>query len=253
MKPIPRPRTDPCAISRRQTQAGLGLIELLVVIVISLLMLAGLFATVYGTRQSFVAQNQLAQLQDNERLAMTVLTNIIQTAGYFSNPTTSTLGAALPIATVNGGNFAAAGQSVYGISGDQIWVRYVAGTSDGVMDCSGQTNATAGPQTDVNTFYVASVGGVSQLVCQVTENGTTTTQPLVSGVTSMTILYGVDTNGDGSVDQYIPASTMAAANWKSVISVQVTLTFANPVTGATGVTGPATFQLTRTIDLMSQI
>jgi len=102
----------------------------------------------------------------------------------------------------------------------------------------------------VNNFYV--VG--NQLYCQVTANGVAAQpQPLVSGITAITITYGVDVNGDGSVDQYLSAANMTPANWNNVVSVQVQLTFANPLTGTTGAgVGPATLTLTRTVDLLNR-
>jgi type IV pilus assembly protein PilW len=236
----------------RRGQTGVGLIELMIAILISMILLFGLFSFVYGTRQTFTAQNQLAQLQDNERMAMTLLSSIIQDGGYFPNPTVSTAAQALPVS----GNFTTAGQSIYGAAGpvgDQIWVRYVAGTTDGTMDCTGATNTGAASQIDINNFYINTS---NQLVCQPTDNGVAgAAVPLVNGITGMTILYGVDTNADGSADQYLAASAMSATNWNNVVSVQLTLTFANPLTGstATGTTTATTkvLTLTRIIDLLN--
>jgi type IV pilus assembly protein PilW len=228
-------------------QAGFSLIELMIVILISMILLLGLTSVLMGTKQTFTAQNQLAQLQDNERMAMTLMTSVIQTGGYFPTQATNTPAQALPAS----GNFAV-GQSIYGVAGDQIYVRYVAGTNDNVMDCTGQTNTGASPVTDVNTLYVAN----NQLVCQVTVNGVAGTPVgLVNGVTGMTILYGVDTNNDLSTDQYLTASQMTAAAWNTVTSVQITLTFANPLTGTgtgTSATTTGVLTLTRTIDLMNK-
>jgi type IV pilus assembly protein PilW len=232
----------------RRAQTGAGLIELMIAVAISMILLFGLFSVMYGTRQTFTAQNQFAQLQDNERMAMTLLANVIQTGGYFPNPTTTTLAAALPVS----GNFTAAGQAVYGVAGDQILVRYAAGTTDGVMDCTGQTNTGGATAIDVNTFYVLN----NQLVCQATDNGVAGAPvALVNNVTAMSILYGVDTNADGSADRYLTAGAMTAAAWNTVVSVRIQLTFANPLTGNTGVgTSAATagvLTLTRTIDLFN--
>ena len=229
-------------------QAGFGLIELMIVILLSLILLFGLTSFLFGAKQTFTAQNQLAQLQDNERMAMTLLTSVIQTAGYFPTQATNTPAQALPAS----GNFAA-GQSIYGVTGDQITVRYVAGTNDDVMDCTGQTNTGSAPLTDLNTFYVNN----NQLMCQVTVNGVAgAAVALVNGMTSMSILYGVDTNSDLSADQYLTASQMTTAAWNTVVSVQIQLTFANPLTGSTA-TGTSTatagvLTLTRTIDLLNK-
>jgi type IV pilus assembly protein PilW len=207
---------------------------------------------VYGTRQNFMAQNQLGQLQDSERLAMNLVTNVVQEGGYFPNPTTTTPAAAYPAATVNGVAFALK-QLVYGVTGDQIYVRYQTGPSDGVMDCNGQTNTTGAALNVVNTFYV---NASQQLVCQVFNNGTAlAAQPLVNNVKSMTVLYGVDTNGDSSADEYISAANMTATYWNAVVSIQITLTFTDPLTGVTAPGAVATVNptLTRTIDLLNKI
>jgi type IV pilus assembly protein PilW len=234
----------------QKAQAGFGMIELMIVILISMILLFGLTAFVLGTKQTFTAQNQLAQLQDNERMAMTLLTNVIQTAGYFPTQVTNTQAQALPAS----GNFAA-GQSIYGVTGDQIYVRYVAGTNDNVMDCTGKTNTGASPVTDINNFYINTT--TNQLMCVATVNGVAgAAVALVNGVTGMSILYGVDTNSDLSADKYLPAASMTAANWNNVFSVQIQLTFANPLTGstATHTTGATAgvLTLTRTIDLLNK-
>lgn len=245
-------RHAPLHLAVRRSQAGLGMIELLVVMLISLLMLMGLFSIVYGSRTNYQAQNQVGQLQDSERLAMSVLANVVQTGGYFPNPATSTPNTAL-LGGASAGVTWAGGQALSGVAGDQIYVRYAAGSADGVMDCNGQTNTTGGTVIDINTFYV---NANQQLVCQVYANGVASAvQPLVNGVTAMTVLYGVDTNSDLSADRYMTAAQVtAAAAWLAVVSVKVTLTFANPLTGSTapGAGTPALPTLTRTIDLLNK-
>ena len=47
-----------------------------------------------------------------------------------------------------------------------------------------------------------------------------TAQPLVDGIEMLKFEYGLDTNGDGRVDQYAVASSMATTDWPKVISVR---------------------------------
>jgi hypothetical protein len=84
--------------------------------------------------------------------------------------------------------------------------------------------------------------------------------PLISGLKSMTILYGVVSNtsvNTNSVDTYLSASLVTANNlWNSVKSVKVTLTFVNPLYGTgPGQTEAGTIQqyvpFTRIIAVMS--
>jgi type IV pilus assembly protein PilW len=235
-------------MKRRARQRGYSLIELSVAILIGLFLLAGLFRIVQQNRRASSGQSQLAQLQDGERLAMTMIAGVIQEAGYFPDPTSNTAQSALPVAAP----FTFAGQPVTGnytaaAPGDSISVRYATATADGVLNCSGLSNVSGANQTYVNTFSV----NAGQLLC--TMNGTQYT--LVSGVQNLSILYGVKTDftlDNNNVDTYLNASQMSAANWANVISVMVTLSFSNPlyVAGQTGQPQQISFQ--RVVGVMNR-
>jgi len=77
-------------------QQGFTLIELSVAVLIGLFLLGGLLTLVQDMRRTFGNQNQLGQLQDNERLDMTMITDVVQAAGYCPNPTLDTILTALP-------------------------------------------------------------------------------------------------------------------------------------------------------------
>jgi hypothetical protein len=75
--------------------------------------------------------------------------------------------------------------------------------------------------------------------------------PLVNGVTNLSVTYGVNTTGRGNnVDSYQNAS--AVTNWNNVISVNIKLTFTNPLYVAAGQGQPATFVLQRNVTVMNQ-
>ena len=199
-------------------------------------------------RRTFGGQNALAQLQDGQRLTMTMIADVIQSAGYFPDPTTNTQASAL----LASAPFASAGQSIFGTysaaaPGDTVTVRYVTASGDGVLNCSGKSNTSGAAQTYVNTFSVS--GG--QLVCAM--NGTN--YVLISGVTKLGVLYGVKTNfavDNNNVDTYLNAGQMSAANWGNVISVNVSVTFTNPLYAA-GTAQPQTVVVSRIVDLMNRI
>jgi type IV pilus assembly protein PilW len=71
------------AVGSLHREHGYTLLELMIAILIALFLLAGLLTLAMGTRKTSTTQSQLAQLQDNERIAMTLMTNVIQQAGYF--------------------------------------------------------------------------------------------------------------------------------------------------------------------------
>jgi type IV pilus assembly protein PilW len=220
-------------------QNGFTVVELLIALLIGLFLLGGLLTLVQDSRRSFAGQNALSQLQDSERLAMTMMTDVIQTAGYFPNPTLNTAIIALPAAGVM-----AAGQSLVGTGafnaaapGDTITVRYATTSGDGVLNCIGGTNTSgaAAPLLYTNVFSVVN----GQLVC--TLNGTV--YPLVGAVNgtaggiivnNLSIRYGISNGGTaGNVNEYVDATGVPV--WTQVISVQITLTFNNPLWSAANV------------------
>jgi type IV pilus assembly protein PilW len=239
--------------SAAKCQRGFSLIELSIAVLIGLFLMGGLVTLVGGMKRTNGNQTGLSQLQDNERMSMSLMTDVIQTAGYFPSPTVNTSALMFPVI----GSFTAPGQSIFGTGaytaaapGDSISVRYATGGGDGVINCAGNTSAVAA--TYINTFSV--VGG--NLICQlVTNGGAPVTVQLVSGVTNLAIYYGVQTNvaaGNNSVDTYLDGAAVAAGNyWSNVISVQITLTFLNPLSqpGQTPLT-PIPFQ--RTVVVMNK-
>jgi len=240
----------------RRGQTGFTMVELLVALTIGLFLLGGLMTLVQDNRRTFSSQNQMAVLQDNERMAMSMMTDVIQAGGYFPNPSLYTAGSWLVTAGAM-----TQGQAMYGTygggaaPGDTITSRYATASGDTIINCSGGANATGGVQLYTNIFSV--VGG--QLIC--TMNGTVypmvgalTGTPNAISVTNLTVLYGVNSAGTGNnVDTYMNAAQVTAAgDWSSVISVQVTLTFTNPLYVTAGQGQPLTISFQRDISVMSK-
>ena len=76
-------------------QRGFTLVELMVTVGIALFLLGGLVTIVQNVRETSLNQQRLAQLQDQQRFAWTVITDAVQAGGYFSDPinyTTATFG-----------------------------------------------------------------------------------------------------------------------------------------------------------------
>ena len=248
-------------------QQGFTLIEILIALLIGVFLLAALLTIVQANRRVYGDQSQLAQLQDSERMAMTLMTEVIEMAGYYPNPTQNTSSALL-----QSGPFAQ-GQSITGqfsstVPGDSISVRYVTAGSDGILNCSGLSNPNAVGGANilyVNTFSVVN----GQLVCTLTSGAAAPVQyNLVSGVTNATtavgvggvvnlsILYGVKTNAGAAgnaVDTYFNASQMTALNWPNVISVLIELTFTNPLYTNGSTTQPQTIEIQRVAGVMNQL
>ncbi len=73
----------------RRGQGGYTLVELMIAVLIALFLLGGLVTLVMGTRRTSTTQSQLSQLQDSQRIAMMLMANVIQQAGYFPDPSQS--------------------------------------------------------------------------------------------------------------------------------------------------------------------
>ena len=223
-------------------QSGIGLVEIMVSMVIALFLLLGIGTIFITTRSTYGDQQGLSNLQDNERLAMFMLTNVIQTGGYFPDPLTTTATASLPVTAP----YVVAGQAVSGTEGgaapDTVRARFVTASGDGIGSCNGGANTSGANVLVDNVFDISG----NTLRCAV--NGANP-QPLVTGVSDMQVLYGVDTTSSGSATAYVNAG--AVANWNNVKSVRITLTFLNPLAAQAG--QPATVGFTKIVPVMNKI
>jgi type IV pilus assembly protein PilW len=260
----------------RTGQRGFSLIELSIAMLIALFLLGGLVTLAIGTRRTTSTQTALSQLQDNERIAMTLITNIVQKAGYFPNPVLQQL-STFPAETIFAGYTLPSGQVLGGLynaaaPGDTLLVRFFAPANDSVanpviVNCAGQSNATG--STGVwytNAFTIGTdASGTSWLQCLVRTSGTgnTLTINLIPNVTQISVLYGVaaGTAGDDySVVQYLNATQVqSTGNWLNVTAVKVSLTFQLPAYGTTGgqmsncaTTPTCTSVFTRVVPIMSR-
>jgi type IV pilus assembly protein PilW len=264
----------------RCRECGMTLIEIMVALAITSFLMIGLFTIVQTMLLVSNNQTSLALLQDNERLAMTRVGDVIQQAGYFTTPTIKTPVSALPAATlnINGQNMVfAADQSVFGTHvaspapQDTVTIRYLTGVLDNLINCDGTTSVPVG--LIYNTFAIDASGNltctISTTVAGVTNIGTPVilvSGPMPSGVPAgplkdMVILYGVNTtlNSSNPVDSYIAASAMSAPlNWLNVRSLRVSLVFNNPLFNAAGPTSQQYpqqlpfVQVSRIVDIMNR-
>lgn len=228
------------------------MVELMVALLIGLFLMGGLMALLQNNRKAFSSQSALAQLQDSERLAMSMMAGVVQQSGYFPDPTLNSPSTALSAS----GSFAS-GQGLTGSTtagSDTIIARYTTAPGDGILNCHGTSNPAASGTnaTYVNAFSIVVTGGLSQLVCTDENN---VVYPLVNGVTNLSVLYGVNTTASGTnVDTYMTAAQVTAATaWNNVISAKITLTFTNPLYVSTNVEGqPPTILVQRYITIMRQ-
>jgi len=261
----------------RRREHGYTMVELMVSITIALFLLAGLTTLVMHTRQSSTTQNQMAQLQDNERMAMTILTDVIQQAGYFPDPTQNNSAglfpaSSAPISTTPGSiNFSLAGQAISGAGSgapsDSIAVRFaspIAYATDtqnylasSITSCAGTSiKDTTASHRYTNVFQVATVNNTTYLQCLLYQDDVFyKSYNLVPGLSSMQVLYGLAGGSDNNVTTYAAASGISGAQWQSVTSVKLRLYFQQPQYGFSGgqvqSSAPTTY-VERVIPIMSQ-
>ena len=254
-------------LSAARAHHGFTLVELMVAMALAVFLLGGLVTIVQNVRQTDTNQRSLSQLQDAERFALTVITDVVQAGGYLPDPVAWTPAASL----VQTGNWEAgqalSGTHVVAAPGDTLRVRFRTAINDGVILCDGSTNTAQGAtHAFTNTFSVQPNANpaLSGLYCQVDNLGPSAAAPgvlLVAGIVNMKIYYGVKRNfaaADYNVDTYLTADQMCSPltnpcgsdDWSNVSSVRVILTFTNPLAGQAG--QPPQIQFERLIQVMGR-
>lgn len=199
-------------------QYGLTLVEILVALVISLFLTAGVIQLFIGSKQTYRFHDALSRLQENGRLALDTMAMDIRMAGYIPP------GVSLPLQSpqMNGPQNFVATNGTDGNGNDNITVRW--------LD-NGQNRRTYSiqPRTPGGAVPTCPTAGTSLFFRRQTD---TAPQELVEGVQAMQILYGVcniDTDGDGNNDSvgappgYVTAANVAAVDWPNICSVRIHL------------------------------
>jgi type IV pilus assembly protein PilW len=231
----------------RAAGRGYTLTEVMIAITLSVFLLMGLFTILQQTRNASNETSGLSQLQDDERVAMTVLTNIIREAGY----TPRADGSDATLLAADSPVFKYAGQLFIGgtsaVAGDQLTMRYVLDTNDTTLTCTGGTN-TGAKQVFKEIFEINNTNGLG-LYCS-PGNGSAEV-PLVFNAVNLTFQFAVNTtsassttaanavgpNGEAShimgygcpADTYILTASMSEWDWTNVCAVKVDITFLNPL------------------------
>jgi type IV pilus assembly protein PilW len=236
MHPVPR------------RERGFTLVELMVAMAVAIFLLGGLGIIVQNLRKESANQQALAQLQDEQRFAMTLLADVVQAAGYYPDATNQTVFGALPAvaAPIAGQVAMAAGQPFDGFHStgnpnarvpDSLTVRFETSGNDAMIMCDGSQNVTGAPVRETNVFTVVPAAGnvPGQLLCSVNGNPAVA---LVNGVQDLEVFYGVNRNAptlNYSIDTYLTADQMNPAlpgggdDWMNISAVRIVLTFTNPL------------------------
>lgn len=266
-----KPLTTHSLFGHSFRQTGLTLIELMISMLIGIFLLSGLSYIFSSVSSTYKAQSNLVQLQNNQIQALNILTNLIQSAGYYPNAVGQTQTAAFPafaysslpnqIVLINSPVISPSptlaisfnametifGGSLYSNGPDTLSIRSTGPTLANSGLCNGATpcplDCTGTPIINAIATSVLTVSN-GYLLCSTTFHPTSPStiswqnwQVLVSDITSMNIWYGIDPSHTGTAMQYLTAAQMSSANWTEVVNVRVTFTFNNPLNNsATAIT-----------------
>lgn len=201
-------------------QSGLSLLEMMIALSLGLLLAMGIGTLFVGSNQTNRVQDDNARIQEAGRFALEIIGRSVRRAGYTAisvlpnNTHVSFVGT--PINGTNGAGAAA----------DTITLQYDGEVGD--SDCEG-TKVTAAmiPIVVQDAFQLDAAK--FQLECDGNLDGTVDFQPLVGSpadasgnstgpqVEDLQIIYGIDTDGDQSANQY----TATPVDWTKVVTARV--------------------------------
>ena len=199
-----------------KAQQGFTLVELMIALTISLILLLVIGTVFTSSRQAFRMQEDNARIQESGRFALEVLGRSIKQAGHTNVPFT-------------GFKLAFTGNAISGTDGgagaDTITLQYdgVAGDRDcGVGTAVTAADIVAGNNIIQNHFNLDTAN--AQLRCAGTiaaapavPGAPPTGQALLENVEDLQILYGIDTTGDQSANQYVATPV----DWTQVVTARV--------------------------------
>ena len=171
---------------------GITLIELLVAMIISAAVIAGIYRVFVAQTRAYTVQEQVVEVQQGTRSAMEILLRDLRMAGFDSDDGGSKISIANPI-----------------VAGDNsVTVSY---------EYDYTTQHTIRYSLDAATKRL-----FRQLTIMKDDGSSNATQDvLLENVEALNFTYGIDTNEDGALDNWVPA---AGIGMGKVVAVRVVLT-----------------------------
>ncbi len=217
-------------MSSYQRQRGLSLIELMLGILLSSLIIAAVLSIFSSSRTSSLLIDAESKMLDEAQFAIENLNSVIRMAGYTMDPKA---GSNSNVATILN-NDVILGNEGGNEASDRITVWYEGNDDGSVFDCLGNTITTKADGTGelVSNNYI--VDNKSLVCSRSVDDGnpnTNYTGPLIDNVAKLDILYGLDTNSDGVVNQYRMYNNLSVDDRLQIVSVMIELTLEAEVTG----------------------
>lgn len=235
---------------RRPRHQGFTLVELMIALTLGLVVTAAIGYVFLSSKRSLNYGQGMARLQENQRSSLIILNTVLRQAGYvydtftYTSPSMAFPG---PPYAVFGGSATSGLSSTFvgsnsnvSTAGDFIEIAFVGdddgtGTTGSMRNCLGTLVKRS--EISLNVFYVNKAANekVPSLYCSAeqvvlgspsTVSGTAPPpQPLIYGVSSLTVTYGIDSSlpPDRAVDYYATTSQMSSTLWPKVMSLGLRL------------------------------
>ena len=213
-----------------KSQKGLSLIELMIGILLGALIITVVLYILAGSRASSQMIEAESRMQDNIQYAVEVLNSTIRQAGYVSDPRD---GYKSIIVGTEPGDIIHGTEGGDDTTPDTITVYYQGNSDNAVANCLG--TPIAEEQLSMNKFSISTDGALQCETSTATGTGTET-HSLIGGiggvdtggtdsrVTNLQILYGLDQDNSGSVNQYKTIDQISPGDREQIIAVSIQIT-----------------------------
>ena len=240
-------------MSNHKYQHGVTLIEMMIAMVVSLVLVAGVGTVYFSSKRNYQTRDELSQMNESARSALETLRKHLEHAGY-ATPSKLPLGEYFfvngdpnPVSQECGGgnknlkdpaDFNGRGtRDAFNANGDAISVRFL-GDNNLFTDAAGGSlpnecrvgnAANMNASLIYNAFHVDNDGttrdnnNVFVPILYAVGSNVNNRQPIVNGVENIQFQYGIDTNDNGAADSYKKAGDVGAGNWDQVVSIKVAL------------------------------
>lgn len=181
----------------RKFQSGLSLVELMIAIFLGFLVVASILGVHYNSRESYQMTLNMARLQENGRMAMSLISRDLRWADYRA------------CVTADLRDDAVAGTNNSGLnSSDTVTALYQSNEcGDAIATVTNAYSVQAGTSGEPSLFRSTDGGAAVELV---------------EGIQNLQVLYGEDTDGDDTPNYYVDVDSLT--DLSQVVSVRVILT-----------------------------
>ena len=244
-------------MSNYKYQHGVTLIEMMIAMVVSLVLVAGVGTVYFSSKRNYQTRDELSQMNESARSALETLRKHLEHAGY-ATPNKLPIGTYFfvkddpdlpsPVSEECGGGKknlqdvadfnGRATRDAFNANGDAISVRFL-GDNNLFTDAAGGSlpnecrvgnAANMNASLIYNAFHVDNDGttrdnnNVFVPILYAVGSNVNNRQPIVNGVENIQFQYGIDTDNNGTADYFANATrTDDDDAWQRVVSIKVAL------------------------------